>query len=90
MGVGQKPVWTSHYPEHGASWVAGLELFPWCVQWPLGEIFHPAQTCALGLGFQGLGVSSLHLLPLLGSVHHALRSRVGGATPQWVRGRGSH
>lgn len=37
-------------------------MFPWCVQWPLGEIFHPDQICALGLGSQDLGLCSLHLL----------------------------
>lgn len=42
--------------------------FPWCVQWLLGGVFHSAQACALGLGFQGLGVTHLHLLPLLGLV----------------------
>lgn len=46
-------------------WQVLDRMFPWCVQWPLGGIFHPDQPCALGLGFQGLRLSSLHLLPLL-------------------------
>lgn len=52
-------------------------MFPCCVQWPLGGIFHSAQACALGLGFQGLGLSPLHLLPLLGSIPHAVNLLCG-------------
>lgn len=56
-------------------------MFPCCVQWPLGGIFHSAQACALGLGFQGLGLSPLHLLPLLGSIPHAVNLLCGLGCP---------
>lgn len=85
-------VWTSHFSEHGAS-ARGLQerqvrMFPCCVQWPLGGIFHSAQACALGLGFQGLGLSSLHLLPLLGSIPHAVNLLCGLGCRPGARGRG--
>lgn len=64
-------------------------MSPWGVRWPSGEIFHSASTCALWLGFQGLGVSSLHLLPLgQSSRHSGLLGVVGWAAQQRVRGWG--
>lgn len=85
MGMGRRPTWTSHYLAHGPP--RAVRMFPWCVQWPLGEIFHPDQTCALGLGSQDLGLCSLHLLSPWCNLWGTHISCCGWAGPQgaWRR-----
>lgn len=62
-------------------------LCPWGAQWPLGGIFHSARACAVGPGFQGPGLSGLHLLPL-GSIRHPCSPPVWAALHLRARRRG--
>lgn len=71
----------SYHIDHDLlEWQSLARMFPWCVQWPLGGIFHPDPDFAWGSG--GGWVSRARVgvhctCPLPWCIPKALRSAVG-------------